>query len=102
LASRTRNCFDGVDGDMMMETSAESVFDREFPALRGRILEVAAALDRIARAGGAPSADPRADQLRRSLELLADRAAQADRAEAVQMVFSLPYDPDWRAKFDRT
>jgi hypothetical protein len=75
-------------------TSAALVFEREFLPLRGKLLEVAASLDRIARAGGSP-ADPRSDQLRRSLEVLCS-AQTADRTEQIQMIFSLPYDPNWR------
>lgn len=74
---------------------AINVLEREFLPLRGRIIEVAAALDRIGRAGGACD-DPRVDQIRRSLELLAQPRETADRAEQVQMIFSLPYDPRWR------
>ena len=77
---------------------SQSVLDREFLALRGKVLEVAAALDRLARAGELPSPDPRAEQLQRSLRLLADPPARDNRAEAVQMVFSLPYDPQWQTK----
>jgi len=74
---------------------AVEILDREFLPLRGRLLEVGAALDRIARAGGVCD-DPRVDQIRRSLELLSQARDTADRAEQVQMIFSLPYDPNWR------
>ncbi len=77
---------------------SQSVLDREFLALRGKILEVAAALDRIARAGEMPGPDPRAEQLHRSVELLTDPPSRDGRAEAVQMEFSLPYDPQWQTK----
>jgi hypothetical protein len=76
--------------------TASEVLDREFLALRGKILEVAAALDRIARASGSAADDPRTAQIRKSLEVLAQ--AGAGRAHDVQMVFSLPYDPQWRSK----
>lgn len=72
------------------------VFQRELLPLRARIIEVAAALDRIARAAGSVEGDPRFQQVRRSLELLARPEPAADRAERVQMIFSLPYDPEWR------
>jgi hypothetical protein len=65
--------------------------DREFLGIRCRLIELAAALDRIERNdGGKPAADPRMAQILGSLEILADR--QPDRVERVQMVFSLPYD----------
>jgi hypothetical protein len=80
---------------MPAATQASDVFEREFLPLRGKLLEVAAALDRIARAEG-PLDDPRREQVRRSLEVLCCEEAATDRAEQVQMIFSLPYDPQWR------
>ena len=77
-------------------SSAAEVFEREYTPLRGRVIEVAAALDRIAQAAGSVDADPRFQQVRRSLELLARCEPAADRAERVLMIFSLPYDPHWR------
>jgi hypothetical protein len=76
--------------------TGREVFDREFLALRGKILEVAAALDRIDRAAGPASDDPRTLQLQKTLEALAARGAH--RAHDVQMILSLPYDPEWRTK----
>jgi hypothetical protein len=76
--------------------NAPSVFDRDFLTLRGKIIEVAATLDRIGRATGSAESDPRLEQVRRSLDLLARREPATDRAEQVQLVFSLPYDPQWR------
>ena len=80
---------------MTVKTKALEVLDREFLSLRCKIVEVAAALDRISRAGGECD-DPRIDQVRRSLELVAEPREAADRAEQVQLIFSLPYDPQWR------
>lgn len=79
----------------MTGVSATAVFDREFLTLRGKLLEAAAALDRIDRAPG-DVADPRAEQLRRVLAMLAQGGRREDRAEQLQMIFSLPYDPNWR------
>jgi hypothetical protein len=67
--------------------------DREFLGIRCRLIELAAALDRVERADAAAGADPRMAQIVRSLEILADR--KPDRAERVQAVFSLPYDEKW-------
>jgi hypothetical protein len=78
--------------------SAAETLDREFLGLRGKILEIAATLDRIDRGGGSVADDPRVAQLRRGLELLASPGPS--RAEEIQMVFSLPYDPQWRAKHE--
>jgi hypothetical protein len=68
--------------------------DREFLGIRCRLIELAAALDRIERVDGAAGSDPRMTQILHSLEMLADR--KPDRSERVQMVFSLPYDENWR------
>jgi hypothetical protein len=69
--------------------------DREFLGIRCRLIELAAALDRIERNDGEPSAaDPRMGQILRSLEILADR--RPERAERVQTVFSLPYEEKWQ------
>ncbi len=62
--------------------------DREFLGIRCRLIELAAALDRIERNDGDTAGDPRMAQILRSLEMLADR--KPDRAERVQTVFSLP------------
>jgi hypothetical protein len=73
---------------------ASQTLDREFLAIRSKLLDVAAALDRIDRAKGSVVGDPRLDKIRQSLGLLS--SATADRTEAVEMIFSLPYQADWR------
>lgn len=80
---------------MTAPTHALEVLNREFLSLREKLIELAAGLDRIGRAGGVCD-DPRVDQIRRCLELLAQPRETADRAEQVQLIFSLPYDPHWR------
>jgi len=79
--------------------SAAEVLDRSFLELRGKILEVAAGLDRIERSGGGEAIgdDTRLQQIDRAL--VAMRQSGGDRAEQIQMIFSLPYDPKWRAAF---
>ena len=72
-----------------MLLSASKMFDAEFLGIRCRLIELAATFDRIDRAGSPVATDPRMGQIRRSLEILA--ADASDRAERVQMVFSLPY-----------
>ena len=74
-------------------TTARDVLDREFLAIRARVLDLAAALDRIDRAGSVEG-DARMGRIRRGLEILL--APAADRAEQVQHAFSLPYSPNWR------
>lgn len=63
--------------------------------MRGKLLEVAAALDRIERAGDDARDDPRLAQLDRALSAL--RQGGPDRAERLQMIFSLPYEPNWNS-----
>ena len=81
----------------MLMTAAETL-DREFLNIRCRILDIAAALDRIDRAAdpGSVSADPRVTKLREAVGLLTD--GKGDRAVRVQMAFSDPYDENWRTE----
>jgi hypothetical protein len=82
----------------MSPMTAEQILDREFLELRAKLLELAASLDRLARAEGTLANDPRLDGLRDALQILLDADAQrADRAEQIQLIFSRPYDPDWRS-----
>jgi hypothetical protein len=87
---------------MLTTREAAAVLDRDFLELRGKILEVAATLDRLDRApshhahGEVP--DRRLAQLRQALEALLEPGP--GRAETVQHIFSLHYDPAWRERFD--
>lgn len=81
---------------MHTSTDAAERFSREFLGIRARLVELAAALDRIDRGQGSVASDPRMDQIQRTLAILA--GSTADRASQVQMVFSLPYDPQWKAQ----
>lgn len=86
---------------MLTTRDAAAVLDRDFLEVRGKILEVAATLDRLDRApshhahGEAP--DRRLAQLRQALEALLEPGP--GRAETVQHIFSLHYDPAWRDRF---
>lgn len=73
------------------------IFDREFLEIRAKILQLAASFDRIDRADGDLGNDPRAAQIRQGLETLSER--RADRAEAVQLIFSRVYESGWKQKF---
>jgi hypothetical protein len=75
---------------MPAPTPVAQPLDREFLGIRCRLIELAASLDRIERAGSPAVDDARVHQIRRSLEVLAANAP--DRAEQVQLVFSLPYE----------
>lgn len=74
--------------------TASEVMDRELPAIRSKLLHLAAALDRIDRAGGSVADEDRLEKVRQSLAVLSD--GTADRAGQVQMIFSFPYDADWQ------
>ncbi|WZO99821.1 hypothetical protein EP7_001434 [Isosphaeraceae bacterium EP7] len=80
----------------MTARDASEVLDRDFLETRGRLLEVAAALDRIDRAPDPSHGHPdrRLAQLRRGIEALLEPGA--GRAETIQMLFSLEYSPEWR------
>ncbi len=73
------------------------VFEREFLPLRARILEIAAALDRVGRAGSIGNDEPRMAQLRAGLKVLL--GSESDRAQEVQLIFSRKYHEDWRSEF---
>ncbi len=81
---------------MAARPTAAEMLDREFLEIRRRLLEVAASLDRFDACDGAAAArkDFRMDQLMQAARLITD--GQADRATRVQMIFSLPYDEQWR------
>jgi hypothetical protein len=80
-----------------MPSSPLEVLDREFLEARAKLLDLAAVMDRIDRAGGNVENDPRLPRLRQALEIIG--GSEPDRAEQVQLLFSLPYDEQWRQKF---
>jgi len=71
------------------------MLDRCFLEIRHRLLDIAAGIDRIDRADDAAKtrSDHRYLQLEEAVRLLID--GKPDRAERIQMVFSLPYDGKW-------
>jgi hypothetical protein len=72
---------------------AAAALDTYFLEARCQLLTVAAILDRIDRgSGGSVAADPRMNRLRQAVETL---LAPGSRAERVQEIFSLAYDPNW-------
>jgi hypothetical protein len=74
--------------------NAADTLNREFLEVRAKILEIAAALDRLDRAEGNVGDDPRLGRIQQGLARL--QSDQPDRAEQIQLIFSLPYDQDWR------
>ncbi len=77
----------------MTPLAAKPALDAYFLEARCKLLDVAAILDRIDRGGGLP-ADPRVANIRKAVETLLTGAD--GRAEAVQTIFSLPYDANWK------
>jgi hypothetical protein len=74
---------------------ADRALDNFFLEARCKLLDVAAILDRINR--GLPDSelanDPRLAKIRQALEVLEDLSG--GRAERIQKIFSLDYDPSW-------
>jgi hypothetical protein len=80
--------------------NAAETLNREFLEVRARILEIASALDRLDRADGSAADDPRLVRIQQGLAKL--QSDQPNRAEQIQLIFSLPYDKDWRANLGVT
>jgi hypothetical protein len=74
--------------------SARTALDAYFLEARCQLLDLAAILDRIGRGGGGDvDDDPRLARIRQALEVLHDESDR--RAEQIQRIFSLDYDPHW-------
>jgi hypothetical protein len=71
--------------------------NREFLEIRARLLQVAAALDRLDRAEGDVSQDKRRRGIDEAIRVLGDR--DEGRAEKLQIIFSLPYEKNWKERF---
>ena len=80
----------------MTPLPADRVLDQFFHECRSKLLDVAAIFDRLGRGEGTEAAtkDPRAAKLRQAVELLLGDAP--NKAELLQQLFSLVYDPDWK------
>ncbi len=80
----------------MKPLPADKALDAYFLEARAKLLDLAAILDRIGRGrdGAVRADDPRLAKIRQALEVLLDQ--EGGRAERVQKVFSLDYDPDWK------
>jgi hypothetical protein len=79
----------------MTPLPADRALDQFFHDARSRLLDVAAVFDRVARGANADAAtaDPRHAKLKQAVEILAGDAP--NKAELIQQLFSLAYDPDW-------
>jgi hypothetical protein len=76
----------------MSPISPTAALDLYYLDIRAALIGLAASLDRINHAGAA-AADSRDRLIARALDALAD--GRENRAERVQLVFSLQYDPSW-------
>lgn len=75
----------------MKPLTAQAALDRHYLEARSLLLDLAAILDRIDRGGNID--DSRLERLNQGLEIL--RQEGPGRAEKIQHLFSLPYDPKW-------
>jgi hypothetical protein len=81
---------------MPQARNANEVFDQEFLPLRAKLLEVAAALDRLDRSAGSLASESRRMQVQAAIQVLL--RPDEDRTEQIQLLFSRPYEDDWREK----
>lgn len=79
----------------MTPLPAERVLEQSFHEARSKLIDVAAILDRLGRGEGADAtaSDARTQKLQKAIELLLGDAP--NKAELLQQLFSLPYDPEW-------
>lgn len=88
-----------------MPLNAAQTLNRDFLEMRAKVLELAASFDRLDRLDpeGTVWQDPRLGKLLNAIAALAPPAAEPgprdERAAQVQLIFSRPYEPDWRRKF---
>ncbi|MDG1872826.1 MAG: hypothetical protein P8J27_02865 [Mariniblastus sp.] len=80
--------------------NSNQILDREFLEIRAKILEVAAALDRIQRAEGDVSSDSRMQLVADAITVIGTEQADAIRAEKIQLLFSREYDTKWLEGFE--
>ncbi len=79
----------------MTPLPADQALERYFLEARSKLLDLAAVLDRIGRGEGASSLenDARLGRIRQALDVLLDPSG--GRAERIQKIFSLDYNPAW-------
>jgi hypothetical protein len=81
---------------MTLPLDAPEILNREFLEVRHRLIQIAATLDRMERAGGV-AGDRRTALVLEALEIL--KSPVDDRAEQIQILFSRPYDDEWQDKY---
>ena len=79
--------------------NSSHILDREFLEIRAKILDVAAALDRIDRATGDVSGDARMALIADAIDVIASVQSDSIRAEKIQLLFSREYDDNWLDDF---
>ena len=77
--------------------SARETLDREFLEIRAGLLRIAESIARLDRGDGDVADDQRQTQLLQAIKIL--ETPDKDRAEKLQMLFSLPFDEDWASTF---
>jgi hypothetical protein len=84
-----------TDNRSVVPLPSRTALDAYFLEARCKLLDLAAILDRIGRGAGSAEvdADPRLARIRQALEVLHDESG--GRAERIQQIFSLDYDPSW-------
>ena len=84
---------------MSIPLNSQEVLDREYLEIRGKILELAASLDRLERAEGGGNEDNRMDLIRQGLQILLQDANES-KASQIQMLFSRVFEDNWREQFN--
>ena len=82
--------------------NSQQILDREFLEIRAKILEIAAALDRIERAEGSVSHDSRMALIADAINVIGNGHPDPIRAEKIQLLFSRTYDEKWLEEFALT
>ena len=82
--------------------NSQQILDREFLEIRAKILEIAAALDRIERADGNVSHDSRMALIADAINVIGNDQSDPIRAEKIQLLFSRTYDEKWLEEFELT
>ena len=83
---------------MAIPMNSPEILDREFFEIRAKILEIAAAFDRLDRSMGEISHDARLKLIEEALNVLQELDRE-DRAEQVQLIFSREYNDQWQEEF---
>ena len=84
---------------MSIPLNSQEVLDREYLEIRGKILELAASLDRLERAEGGGNEDNRMDLIRQGLQILLQDPNES-KASQIQMLFSRVFEDNWREQFN--